>query len=259
MRRYLLVAVVLGMLVAACGTSDSEVTTSTAASTSTTTTRTEATTTTHGQVTTTLGTTTTVLTPTTTTTLPGEPIDFGPRSGDRLMVVGVAFDDVLNLRAAPGPDYEVVATIEPTFTDLVARGATRQIPNAFWIEVDYSGVVGWVNLSYVAYEGSTDDLTSAVVDELGGIPSAQSMTELGRIVAGTLASVDPESDIVLVVAETIGDLGEVTYDVIGLGDDSVYGIRAHVFGEPAGDGFSLKSVEGTNLCGRGVTEDGLCT
>ena len=68
---------------------------------------------------------------------------------------------------------------------------------------------------------------------------------------------DPPSDIVIVVAPTVGDLGTVTYDVVGLGDDSVRGLRLLVFGEPVSDGFSLKSVERTLLCGRGLFE-GLC-
>ena len=61
------------------------------------------------------------------------------------------------------------------------------------------------------------------------------------------------------VAPSVGDLGEVTYDVIGLGDDSVRGYRLHVFGEGlgAGGGFYLKSVEARVLCARGVTAGGL--
>jgi hypothetical protein len=52
----------------------------------------------------------------------------------------------------------------------------------------------------------------------------------------------------------------VTYDVVGLGDDAVFGFRLHIFGEPTenGEAFSLKSVEATSLCGRAVTADGVC-
>lgn len=60
------------------------------------------------------------------------------------------------------------------------------------------------------------------------------------------------------VAPTMGDLGEVTYDVIGLGDDATLGYRLHVFGQAVSDGISLHSVERTALCTRGVTTDGLC-
>ncbi|NNC44231.1 MAG: hypothetical protein HKO03_13440 [Acidimicrobiia bacterium] len=62
------------------------------------------------------------------------------------------------------------------------------------------------------------------------------------------------------MAPTEGDLGEVTYDVVGIGDDSVLGERLHIFGQPTGDGsgFSLMAVESQVLCGRGVTDQGLC-
>jgi hypothetical protein len=196
--------------------------------------------------------------PPTTTTIPGEPIDFGPRTGDVLMVVGVSFDDVLNLRALPGPDQPVVATLAPDYADVVAKGETRQIPGALWVAVTVDSTDGWVNLRYLGYEGPTDDLTASVVEVLGEYPTAPTMAELGRVVAGSMASDEPESDVVVVVEERVGDLGEVTYDVIGLGGDSILGLRAHVFGEPVSDGFSLRTVEVTTICGRGITPEGLC-
>lgn len=68
---------------------------------------------------------------------------------------------------------------------------------------------------------------------------------------------EPESDIVQVTEVSEGDLTEVTYDVIGLGDDSILGFRLHIFAEESGAGFTLRTVEATVLCGRGVS-DGLC-
>lgn len=174
------------------------------------------------------------------------------------MVIGVRHDDVLNLRAGPGVGAGILDEIPPTFTDLVALGNTRQLPGSFWIEVDYEGTEGWVHLGFVGYEGVVDDLTSIVVDELGEIPVEATMTELGELVAGVFASEDPQSDIVQVTPVTSGDLAEVTYDVIGLGDDAVRGLRLHVFAEVVDDGFSLKSVEVTTICGRGVDGDELC-
>ena len=106
---------------------------------------------------------------------------------------------------------------------------------------------------------------------LGGVPTAASMLELGGIVAAATASVDdPVSRVTVTVAPSEGgDLGEVTYDVVGLPDDSVVGVRLHVFGTPTDadlprsaflqtSAFTLKTVESTSLCGRGVTPDGLC-
>ncbi|MEX1271237.1 MAG: hypothetical protein WEB55_02160, partial [Acidimicrobiia bacterium] len=142
--------------------------------------------------------------------------------------------------------------------DLTALGNTRDIGDSFWIEVSYDGTTGWVHYSFIGYLGVTDDLTSTVIDQLGETPVAETMLDIGAAVAATFASEEPESDIVLAVAPTVGDLGEVTYDVIGIGDDAVRGFRVHVFGQPEDETFGLMSVEVTTLCGRGVTDDGLC-
>jgi hypothetical protein len=143
--------------------------------------------------------------------------------------------------------------------ELVALGNTRDIGPAFWIEVDYEGTVGWVHMGFVGFEGVTDDMTAFVVDELGERPTAATLSELGLIIAEVFASEEPESDLVMVTPESVGDLGEVTYDVIGLGDDAVRGLRVHVFADPVSDGFSVHSVEVTTICGRGVSDGGLCT
>lgn len=246
MNKKTISAVALAVTLAACGGADTGSTTTTAAATSTTTS------------TTTTGPETTTTAPSTGTTLAGEPIEFGPAAGDELAVIGVAHDDVLNLRAGPGADQAVVAEIPNLSEGLVALGNTRDLGDSFWVEVDYEGTTGWVHYSFVGYMGVTDDLTASVVSQLGDGPVAETMLDIGLIVAQTFASEEPASDVVLTVAPTVGDLGEVTYDVIGIGDDAVRGYRVHVFGQPADETFGLKAVEVTTLCGRGVTEDGLC-
>lgn len=194
------------------------------------------------------------------TTLAGEPVDFGPRAGDVLAVMGVRFDDVLNVRAGPGTDQPVVATLAPTSSEAVATGHTRALPRSFWTEVTVDGVTGWASFAFLAYLGATDDLTAAAVDALGEVPTAATMEELGMIVAGTQASEEPRSELVVVESPTTGDPAEVTVDAVGLGDDALRGLRLHVVGRPVegGGGFSLESVEVTFLCGRGVTADGFC-
>lgn len=258
-RRALFVAVLL--LVAACG-SDAGVTSTSGPTTTnieTTTTSMPPVDTTEVPGTTTTEATTTTTSPgTSTTTLAGEPIDLGPVRGDVLMVIGVRHDDVLNLRAGPGVASPIVARVPPLSAGLVAEGKTRSMPGSFWIEVEYEGAQGWVNMSYVGYEGFVDDQTSTVVAELGEIPVEPTMTGLGELVASTFASTEPASDIVQVAPVTIGDLAEVTYDVIGLGDDAVRGLRLHIFAEKVDDGFTLKSAEVTSICSRGVDTDDLC-
>lgn len=266
MRQLLALVAAVGLLLSACAPSSDDPATTSPGQADTTTTSGPATTegettTTAPEVTTTTAAdqTTTTTAPGTTSTLPGEPIDFGPLAGDRLIVVGVAHDDVLNLRAGPGVGQEILAELAPTADDVVARGATRQLDRSLWIEVRADGTTGWVSLAFVGYEGITDDATAATIDRLGGRVTAVSMRELGTLAAIAWASQDPASDVVEVVEASVGDLGEVTFDVIGLGDDSVLGFRLHVFGEPVDGGFSLRTVERTTICGRGVDADGLCT
>lgn len=195
----------------------------------------------------------------TSTTLPGEPFDIVPPNGTPMAVVGVEFDDVLNVRSGPGTSFGVVARLAPTAT-MLSTGEARLLPGSIWYRVSTGNTTGWVNSSFTGQKGFVDDVTSGVVAALGEIPTAESMVELGEVVAQARASIDPPSRITVTVAPTEGDLGEVTYDVVGIGDDSVLGERLHIFGQPTGDGsgFSLMAVESQVLCGRGVTDQGLC-
>ena len=85
------------------------------------------------------------------------------------------------------------------------------------------------------------------------------MEVLGEMVADTYPEDDKRLRVRMSGAPSVGDLGEVIYDVVGFADDSVYGVRLYVYGQPTdGGGFDLKSVEATALCRRGVTADGFC-
>ncbi len=70
-------------------------------------------------------------------------------------------------------------------------------------------------------------------------------TAAQRVIVGLL---------VVVAAPTTGDLHEITYDMIGLGDDSVAGYRLHIFAISNGEddeGLTLKTIERTTFCWRG--------
>lgn len=192
--------------------------------------------------------------------LAGEPFGMA-REGGTYAVVGVAHDDVLNVRAAPGVDAEIVTELPPD-GEATATGRDRLLnPGGLWYEVDAAGTIGWVNAGFLGGLGPVTDVTAAVVEANGGeLPTAETMEQLGEAVAATRASEEPPSDIVVSVAPSVGDLAEITVDVIGLGDDSVHGERLHVFATPAegGDGFVLKSVEATALCGRGANSGEPC-
>lgn len=276
--RYILAAVVvLGGLLVGCG-DDIEVTATTAEETSSTVEDVTSSTTTNSAPTTTMP---TITTPTTTSTtalvpptaplpeseLPGTAFDLAPAPGAVLTVIGVRYDDVLHVRYAPGTDQPVVADLAPVDEDYIATGRARALTQSIWWEVTtVDGTHGWVSARFTARRGPTTDVTSEVIAKLGDPPTAETMLELGQIVADALKPVDPEITplIVPVVAPTAGDLGEVTYDVVGLADDSTRALRIHVFGQPddGGEGFTLKSAEETGMCdsvrGGPGTFDGAC-
>lgn len=207
--------------------------------------------------------TTTTASEVTTTTWAGEPAgDPMPAAGSLLGVVGVAHDDELNVRRGPGIDHPVVGRLAPDEEAVVASGRAWLVDGRVWWEVSKGGISGWASSRYLAHLGSVDDLTWLVVERLGGrYPEAETMLDLGLEVARALASDEPPSTIVMSVAPTVGDLGEVTYDLVGVGDDSLAGWRLHVFGRPSesGEGFVLHTVEATDLCSRGVDPSGRCT
>ena len=230
----------------------------TAASEDTASASTEAPTTTE-ETTTTLATTSTTSGPVDDADLPGDAWDGFAAAGDVFSVVGVAHDDELNIRALPDAGSTALTSVAPTADDLVATGRARILPESIWYEVSTGGSTGWANSRFVAFVGGTDDATAEFLD--GEPPTtAETMLGLAGVVTDKFASEDPPSRVVQTVAPTVGDLGEVTYDVVGIGDDAVAGYRLHIFATPNEDGesFSLKSIERTYLCSRGVTGE-LCS
>jgi hypothetical protein len=185
-----------------------------------------------------------------------------PEAGDILAVVGINFDSELNVREAPGTDQTVVTRLPPLTDDVVATGQERQTPDRIWYEITANDVTGWASSEYLAWIGETSDITAAVIEKLGETPTGETMLDLGLTVALSQSAEEPESRIRVARSPTIRDLGEVTYDVIGLGDDAVFGVRLRIFATPSESGgesvYTLKTVESTALCARGVTEEGLC-
>ncbi|WP_278312530.1 hypothetical protein [Lolliginicoccus levis] len=187
----------------------------------------------------------------------------GPASGDELAVIGVAHDEAAIVRSVPGEESSTVTALAPDAMGLVATGEARLLDDGTtWFEVEAPGGTGWISAREVAYLGSTDDTTAAVIDRIGRV-SGGSVTEVARAVGDDLASEEPPSRIVQSGPEVSGDLHEVQIDVIGLGDDSVLGYRIRVFGmddegPDASGEVVLRTVEQTTICARGVTGDGLC-
>lgn len=190
--------------------------------------------------------------------LPGERVDLYPYEGAELTVVGVAVDDTLNVRAGPGTEYDAVFELAPRADGFQATGRNRTVPDGpLWVEVLIDGRTGWVSAAFVAQPGQTTDVTA----DLGGRPSGETMVEIGKAVAALRAPGEgQEPEVTVVAGPTVGDLGEITVDAIGYGDDALAGERLHVLAAPdaSGEGFTVRTVEATALCARGVSGDGLC-
>jgi hypothetical protein len=174
--------------------------------------------------------------------------------------------ELIEIHEQPGENSPLTGNLPNLANDVVGTGEGRLLPASIWwrIEgegVEGEGVEGWVGSAFMGRIGATIDFTAQVIELNGNAGmGAETMVDLGNRVADLLKSEEPASRIVVSVAATVGDLGEITLDIVGLGDDALAGYRIHVFGEPAeaGDGFLLDSVEATLLCSRGVSEDGLC-
>lgn len=236
----------LALLVAACGSSGSDGSTTAGSST------------TAAETSTTAATTTTAST--TPGELPGKVVDTPPSADASVAVVGVKADDTLNVRTGPGTDYPVAFELDPTGT-ATATGTNRQLDDgSVWAEVTANDETGWANSAFLLQPGAVTDDTARLYPTTADRPSAETMVDLADIVAQKVASTDPKSTVTIVDGPSVGDLGEITIDVIGLGDDAIGGYRLHLFAQPDANGetLTLRTVESTVLCSRGVTGDGLC-
>ncbi|MGC0250948.1 hypothetical protein [Pseudactinotalea sp. Z1748] len=186
--------------------------------------------------------------------LPGQTVDLYTE-GETVDVVGVAHDDVLYVRELPDPASPEVTALAPLTSDVALTGRARQLDDmAIWLELDVEDRVGWANLRYLAYLGMVTDETSQISD-----PGPQdSMADLAAAVVEELQE-DGAPDLDMTVAEDVqeGDLTTIVVDVQGYADDSINGHRLHIFAsDEGGDGYRLVSVEATQICTRGATEQG---
>lgn len=228
--------------------------------------------------------------------LPGEPYEYGPDEGTSLAVVGVPYQNMLNVHDVPFgeiiatldasnpyegavivrevPSGELLTSLESWTGGIVATGRTRRVPDtewpdAVWDEVRVAGLTGWARGAFLAPIGLTDDITADLINRMGGRPEAEQLGELALIVGDAFASMEESARVIIVTRPIVFEaLGEVTADVLNIGDDSLLGYRLHIYAVPTGEDwmseypgpFTLRTVERTVICHshRGVTTDGLC-
>ena len=71
------------------------------------------------------------------------------------MVVNVASDDVLNVRANAGVSHPIVGVIPHNGTGVQITGAGEQVDGALWAPIEYKEITGWVNGNYLAHQAYT--------------------------------------------------------------------------------------------------------
>lgn len=77
-------------------------------------------------------------------------------------VVGVASDDVLNVRAGAGVAHSIVGTIPPYGMGVQVGESGEEAGGSLWLPVWYRGISGWVNSNYLARQfGSVDEEIAA--------------------------------------------------------------------------------------------------
>lgn len=186
--------------------------------------------------------------------LPGEPMEGSPpMAGAELAVVGVAHDDVLQVRRLPDPGAETVNQgLAPLTSGVVATGRNRMVESGIWAEIEVPEGVGWSNAGYLAYLGASSDRTADAAD----VEPASDLATFASKVAKTLAKGMTDGEASPVVASVDGDKAVV--DVIGYADDAQAGERFTITTTAADGRVGLSSVESVVICARGVTDEGLC-
>ena len=205
-------------------------------------------------------------TPAATTTpdaaLPGTPATFGPAVGTQLGVIGVAYDDWLNVRDVP--NGEIVATLtlqlspqSPAESALLVRdaqgeaafarigvagvtatGRTRDLATSTWHEIQAGPIVGWASSNYLAplSPETALDITARVTADIDGATTAESLAQLVERVVATVAADEPRSRIRTVAPPSAFEaVVDVAVDVVGQPDDSIRGYRLLISAAAAGD------------------------
>ncbi len=208
----------------------------------------------------------------------GKRFDYGPAKNTVMHVVGVRFDDVLNLRKAPGANAELVTSKAPgplPFPQLLSLGSGWLLDNgAAWWHAEINdpgnarhGLHVWAHTNYLKPLAAASNKTNAIVQIIG---SDYSGVENLKQKLLQLRSGDSSSIKIVVSQDEMGldaSGGSVQIELLGYKDDSVYGeIFYFTFtnqwdNSKANDrkitGQQIGQILVTPVCQRGVS-DGLC-
>lgn len=114
-------------------------------------------------------------TPTATASPTAEPTPSPTPAVATASVVFVAEDDQLNVRAEPGPQSEVVGTLDPTATGIELTDNEEIVDGDRWVEIS-APTEGWVNATFLT--------TTAPDVELDEAAAAAFADEVAAVLAG---------------------------------------------------------------------------
>lgn len=211
---------------------------------------------------------------TTTTTSGGVFYDIGPVAGETLDVVGVRYDDVLNIRDQADASSAIVATAAPFAANpqLISGGEGLLFnPNGgAWWKVTVNGNAAWASASFLGQVSpNNEDLLPVLTANMPSTTSPNLNTLIIDI--ATALAAGPTPSVVLstepVGIDAIGS--EATIDVLGIGDDSVKGWRIRILfnnvfddinaSNPQLVGVELVVADAFPICHRGLeASSGLC-
>lgn len=189
--------------------------------------------------------------------LPGEAVDTYPYDGASLVAVGLTDDEFLAVFDLPDPTSPVVAELLWSDTGIVATGRNRTVDGEFWSEITFQGAVGWARTqSLLQPLDTTDEIVEDLFPDPADRPVADEIGIVARAVVDAIGVEEFGRVAMFDFPDDVSQPGSVRVDIIGLGDDSVYGIRLLVTAERSADGrLVLASVEQRALCGRGASSD----
>lgn len=79
-----------------------------------------------------------------------------PDVSRRQMVINVAKDDVLNVRAQPDASAEIITTLPPYSRNVIIAGTRHESGKEIWWQVVTPAGTGWVNARYLAPDEPSD-------------------------------------------------------------------------------------------------------